>query len=550
MFNQNLKKQLNKLKDHESLQPDEQWKEESKEELMSKISSEQKKKEVQNVSLLDKITAGFDILLPEKLERVARKTAMGIGAVVLAVGGWTGAVQASHSSVPGDTLYKVKMASEQAQLAVTEVVGSKSEEAKLHSKFAKRRAEEVQKIVTNKNKKDDKQAEQAINRMNNSIEQAQQAITKSDQSDKTKTSKTKSKPNTNKKADSTQKILNNNELIVETLSNTLVDIKNNSVDLASEIAIVKGEVTTKSLNLLEYMVRGQLEGRVNLSRAEIRALVTETISQLSDSSVKTTSADPLGDKAIKNITNNVLNQVEQEKKKKADQKDDDQENQSDEDEKKEDPQEDKQKEENNISTSSTTSSKNSTTTTDTDSATSTDKTETTTTSSTTSSSTTSASSSAKSSSTTSTTGTTKSASSSKSLALAKQLAEKGNLLQAINKAKNINIKNTKKLTDLVHKIAVEKKKNNQDKVHVKLKEEGKEVVTTSVKLGEEKNDKSEEPETSTKKKTTSTDKTKKQEKEDKNSTSTDKTNKQTETSTEKTNTTSTTSSSSPKDETE
>jgi len=60
--------------------------------------------------------------------------------------GWVASVSASMNSLPGDTLYSLKIATERAQLAFT---GGANNKAKLQVEFAGRRLEEVSKIVEN-----------------------------------------------------------------------------------------------------------------------------------------------------------------------------------------------------------------------------------------------------------------------------------------------------------------------------------------------------------------------------------------------------------------
>ncbi|OGL66332.1 hypothetical protein A2856_01385 [Candidatus Uhrbacteria bacterium RIFCSPHIGHO2_01_FULL_63_20] len=70
---------------------------------------------------------------------------MAVGASVFAVifGGWVATVNASFDSVPGDTLYPVKLATERMQLAFSP---SGERKARLHAEFAGRRLQEVSEI--------------------------------------------------------------------------------------------------------------------------------------------------------------------------------------------------------------------------------------------------------------------------------------------------------------------------------------------------------------------------------------------------------------------
>ncbi|MFA6131361.1 MAG: DUF5667 domain-containing protein [Patescibacteria group bacterium] len=63
---------------------------------------------------------------------------------VMAIGGWVGTVGAASNSVPGDTLYSVKMITEMAQLRFS----SSEEKAVLHTEFAEKRLAEATVLVS------------------------------------------------------------------------------------------------------------------------------------------------------------------------------------------------------------------------------------------------------------------------------------------------------------------------------------------------------------------------------------------------------------------
>ena len=77
------------------------------------------------------------------LQSIARPIAVGMSSIVIALGGWVVAVNAASSSVPGDTLYPVKIATEKVQLQLTT---SSEQRVKLHMEFAGRRLDEASEI--------------------------------------------------------------------------------------------------------------------------------------------------------------------------------------------------------------------------------------------------------------------------------------------------------------------------------------------------------------------------------------------------------------------
>jgi len=66
-----------------------------------------------------------------------------VSVVVIAIG-WVSTVVASYGAVPGDTLYRLKLAAERAQLSLTH---DQEDVARLRIEFANRRAEEVTRLM-------------------------------------------------------------------------------------------------------------------------------------------------------------------------------------------------------------------------------------------------------------------------------------------------------------------------------------------------------------------------------------------------------------------
>lgn len=96
-----------------------------------------------------------------------RPIAVGAVAFVVLLGGWSGMVNASFGAVPGDVLYPVKIASEQAQLALT---FGDEDKAKLHVEFASRRLQEVTAIALLPDGEKSDQAKTAIDGFTREIE--------------------------------------------------------------------------------------------------------------------------------------------------------------------------------------------------------------------------------------------------------------------------------------------------------------------------------------------------------------------------------------------
>jgi uncharacterized protein YutE (UPF0331/DUF86 family) len=91
-----------------------------------------------------------------------------------------GVTMASQNSLPGDTLYPVKIAVEDVRAAIT--ISSESK-AKLHIGYAKERADEIKKLLENKDVAP-KGLEIALNRLEKNINKANEAIAKEKQKGK------------------------------------------------------------------------------------------------------------------------------------------------------------------------------------------------------------------------------------------------------------------------------------------------------------------------------------------------------------------------------
>lgn len=83
-------------------------------------------------------------LMPENIFRfVVRPVALSLLVFGVAFGSWAATVSASYDSLPGDTLYSLKMVAEKAQLSFT----SGDNKVSLQAEFAGRRLEEIAKIA-------------------------------------------------------------------------------------------------------------------------------------------------------------------------------------------------------------------------------------------------------------------------------------------------------------------------------------------------------------------------------------------------------------------
>lgn len=138
MNNQDLFSQLNKLK---SLKPHSEWKERSRDILLAEIKSS--KPTQKKPSWRFQFSESFRIYIPAQARLAVKPILISIIVLALIFEGSILTVNASKSSLPGDTLYSVKMAAEKVQVSLT---SSEEAKAKLEVKFAGHRVEEIVKI--------------------------------------------------------------------------------------------------------------------------------------------------------------------------------------------------------------------------------------------------------------------------------------------------------------------------------------------------------------------------------------------------------------------
>lgn len=124
--------------------------------------------------ILSGLSRAAQIFVSGRVVSIARYsfTVMLIAAV--AVSSWIATVSASQTSLPGDALYNVKLATEKTELFVTTVIGSEAEAVSTLLKHASARVDEYQKIKGNS----PVQATRAIESLRKTIESTNKQLEK------------------------------------------------------------------------------------------------------------------------------------------------------------------------------------------------------------------------------------------------------------------------------------------------------------------------------------------------------------------------------------
>ncbi len=137
-------KQLKNLKQSE-VTPRPEWLKADRARLVSQISNTVKS---EKPNAWNNVWLGMSIFLPKRFVfGVVRPVAVLLVVAMVGTSGWIATVDASYRSLPGDWLYPAKRVVEKTQLVTAAIIGAKKTEARLHSEFAKRRADEIKTVI-------------------------------------------------------------------------------------------------------------------------------------------------------------------------------------------------------------------------------------------------------------------------------------------------------------------------------------------------------------------------------------------------------------------
>ncbi|HWQ99650.1 MAG TPA: DUF5667 domain-containing protein [Candidatus Methylomirabilis sp.] len=155
----------------------------------------------------------------------------------VALGGSIASVSAAERAIPGDTLYAVKLVTEQARLALT---SSKNDKVRLKAEFTKRRVGELKTIVTTPVSKREERAAQATDILKRDLDTLKQQLTDA-----------QANSTANDAADVAKTIDKNAVEVVKALNET----KNNlPPDVKEKVAAAQAQAADVGLKALEALV--------------------------------------------------------------------------------------------------------------------------------------------------------------------------------------------------------------------------------------------------------------------------------------------------------
>lgn len=149
-----LYRTIRSIRDHErGLKPNPAWVLRNRERLLMQVANSMPSVEA---ALKNK---AYTHTIRERLVRLVRGPALAIATIIsVLLGGSLASVSAAERSIPGDSLYSLKLVTEQARLAITKGMPKR---VRLKAEFTIRRVQELKTIVTTSVTKKDERANKA-----------------------------------------------------------------------------------------------------------------------------------------------------------------------------------------------------------------------------------------------------------------------------------------------------------------------------------------------------------------------------------------------------
>ncbi|MFA5813654.1 MAG: DUF5667 domain-containing protein, partial [Patescibacteria group bacterium] len=220
----------------------------------------------------------FRIFIPEKFNRAFRPVFTTFLVVVVSVVGWTASVGASYNSLPGDTLYGVKLATERTQVAVASLTGGPEKKAEALNNVAKTRAYEAKELVS-QNRLD--HVGKTLSSLQKTVEKASESMQDVKENDPGKATTV------------ANSITETAESISQTLDEAMDKVDNS--EIIGKISETKQDVTGKGIEAVGLVVDLAQEQKENgeqggITQEKVEELVKKTIDNLSNHAEKAVAA--------------------------------------------------------------------------------------------------------------------------------------------------------------------------------------------------------------------------------------------------------------------
>jgi uncharacterized coiled-coil DUF342 family protein len=190
---------------------------------------------------------------------------------VNSVSSWVATSKASRESLPGDTLYSVKIASERTQLAWVSMLNDKAKSAQFHVELANRRAEEVKKIVASAPEK-----KQRVSEIVHTVKQELVAASQKLDDIKNEVAPTLSQAVVTaikQQTDDVKKTLQETKVTLQTSTTSADKI------LSEEVADAKNSAKDIDVSTVQAAVADHFKANSAISKDYVNALIDTTLSK-------------------------------------------------------------------------------------------------------------------------------------------------------------------------------------------------------------------------------------------------------------------------------
>ncbi|MBT4071539.1 MAG: hypothetical protein HOE80_02340 [Candidatus Magasanikbacteria bacterium] len=259
-MSKNIQTIFTQIKDQEMMSPDRDWVSKNKAQMMSQIRNTVD--ETVERSMADALFGMVDIFVPARMFFVAR--AMAVFALIISMvgSGWLASVSASSNSLPGDTLYGVKLATERTKVMVAHATGNNEAVTKYHMASAQKRSKELEQVS-----EEPARVEVGIKELKKSVELTTESLEKTKQDDP-EAAKALAKDITEQTKD-----------ISLSLKEVSRETAEKDIDIAKEVLDTKKAVTDTGLDAVELLVEESVEG-IGEEDAAMKVLVEEKMEEI------------------------------------------------------------------------------------------------------------------------------------------------------------------------------------------------------------------------------------------------------------------------------
>ncbi len=275
-MSRDLISQLKNLK-HKDITPSDAWLKQNRGILLSQI----KNNAVSNAhTSYENFWIAMSVFFGEKMIlNVVKPLSILLIVTMVGTSGWIATVDAAYESLPGDILYGAKRVVEKTQITTASVLGNKDTETKLHSEFAKRRANEIKKVSVSDDPKKTERVVETVKDLKNEMNNLSDKLEGSKQVSLAANTLKEVKKNT----DQIKSVLTEVKDDLSLVATSTVD--KNTVEVISQAKDMVKDVAVKTV---EAVVSKHLEGDVSVSTDEIKKMLNETVTEtINETLVKT-----------------------------------------------------------------------------------------------------------------------------------------------------------------------------------------------------------------------------------------------------------------------